>query len=183
MLDTDTAGHCEEQGAEQPSPVETWEEALAHYDRVRSVHSALWGLSDAAQEAVEATTPDRIDHYFDVYGLGIGLSKPRIEEALKHYVWRTGNQLDVAKVASDFDAYQTLFIAARERFETDRLYRQASDHNATFSAVRDRLMAIPAPDTAALLLKIETAAVSLDEEHADSVLADARRLLASEAAE
>ena len=38
-------------------------------------------------------------------------------------------------------------------------------------------MKIPAPDTAVLLIKMELAACTLSDEHSDSVLEDAKRLL------
>jgi hypothetical protein len=50
-----------------------------------------------------------------------------------------------------------------------------------FQAARDDFMQVPAPDQAALLVKLEIWAESLGSDHAEATIADARRLLGGRA--
>lgn len=155
-----------------------WDRALVAFRQVESVHGAAWDRYFAAEEACSEQTPERIARYFDDYNLGIGMSREDVEYWLRAYnTGRSEGRIDVARTADEFDAYQRRFIDARERFQVDRLYQEARAHNPTFAAARDALMQVPAPTLAALLIKIEHAAASLNEEHSEAMLADARRLL------
>ncbi len=168
----------------EPAPAmpvdrDAWDNVLANYRDAAAVHKEVWDRFEAAEEAVDACTPERVDRYFEDYGLGIGMKRDDIEFWLRRYVTRTCEKLDVQAVADEFDAYQAETIAARERFQTDNLYQEGKAINPLFSAARDQLMRCPAPDQSSLLLKIEVASISLDDEHASHMLADARRLLAA----
>lgn len=162
---------------DRPNEQLAWNEALARFRTVDAVHDELarrW--EDACNEADEAT-PDRIDRYFDTFKLGIGMKRDDVEFWLRQYVARTGDVIDIAGTADDFDQYQQLILAARERFEVERLWRELRAHQPDFDRARDDLMAVPAPDHEALLIKLQITAMSLDEDHAESTLADAKRLL------
>lgn len=159
-----------------------WDQTLAAFRKVEMTHDALWDSWERADEAVGDNTPDRVDRYFDDYRLGIGMKRDAVEYWLNAYnVGRGEGRIDVARTADEFDAYQRQTLDARERFQTDRRYKEASGHNPVYQAARDALMEVPAPTIAALLIKIEIAAVSLDDDHGQSTLSDARRLLSGEA--
>lgn len=158
-----------------------WDRALAAFRKVDAVHDDLWGRWEAACEAMDESTPERVDRYFDEYKLGMSMSRDDVEFWLRSYVGRTGKRIDIARTADEFADYQRVHREARERFQTEQLYEAAKAHNAAYYRARDTLMAIAAPTVPALLVKIEIATTSLDDEHAESMLADARRLLARSA--
>ena len=64
-----------------------------------------------------------------------------------------------------------------ETMHDDAQWAKAQAYNPTFDAARDKMMETPAPHLAALLVKIEVTAISLDDEHAELTADDARRLL------
>ncbi|TMJ19544.1 MAG: hypothetical protein E6G92_07145 [Alphaproteobacteria bacterium] len=155
-----------------------WDQALATFREVESDHDRLWGRSERADEAAEANRPARIARYFEDYRLGIGMKRQDVESRLRAYnTGRSEGRIDVARTADEFDAYQRQILEVNERFQTDRLFNEASAHNPIYKAACDALMSAPAPHTAALLIKLEIAAISLDDEHMESAVADARRLL------
>jgi hypothetical protein len=61
--------------------------------------------------------------------------------------------------------------------DEDACYKAMRDHIPAFNAARDALMAVPAPHTDALLVKMHIAVVSRSEEHSSSCRDDAHRLL------
>lgn len=159
-----------------------WDAALAAFREVERQHKVLWDRWEAACDAAADCTPERVARYFDDYRLGIGMSRNDVEYWLRLYnTGRTDRRIDVGSTADEFMTYQQKFLDAHERYQTDRLYNEAQAQNPAYQEARDALMAVPAPTIAALLVKIEIAAVSLDDDHADSMLADARRLLGREA--
>lgn len=157
-----------------------FDSALADYQRAHSEFDRLWALHSAAAEAWFCECP-RQDEYFDEHKLGIGMSRERVIQRLQiNAIIKGADPEDpaIATIADAFMAYQNRNADAKDRLGVDRLEDKASDYGeAEFFPARERLMATPAPDTAALLLKLEIAAVSTDGDHIESVLADARRLL------
>lgn len=168
-----------------------WESAYANYRVVEARHNALGDAWEAAQEAADNATPDRVDRYFDEFNLGIGMSRRRVMPAITHAIVRRdypeGHLLfreesaavvdDAERLTDEFMGYQQKITDARERYQTEQRWDEMRAHQPKFEAARNAFMAVPAPDTDALLTKMEIAAVSLDDDHADSCLADAKRLL------
>ena len=155
-----------------------WDKALAEFRHVDSTFNALIDRSDAAQEAAGEAHP-RVDRYFDEYRLGMGMSRDRVVYWLHHYVLGTKSNIDVQATADEFMAYQDEARKVSERFSVKRLDEACEAYRPTYFQARDALMALSAPDNEGLLIKIELSMQSLDGDHAESTLADARRLLAT----
>jgi hypothetical protein len=155
-----------------------WDKAVAEFRHVDSTFNALIDRSDAAQEAAGEAHP-RVDRYFDEYRLGMGMSRDRVVYWLHHYALDAKSNIDVQATADEFMAYQDEARKVSERFSVKRLDEACEAYRPTYFQARDALMAVDAPDSAALLVKIQLAAQSLDGDHAESTLADARRLLAA----
>ena len=136
---------------------------------------------DTVEEAYGDASGPRPGRYFDDYNLNMSMERGHVDGALTIYNTRQringGVQIDVKQVADEFEAYRRRNADLRKQFRVDEYWDQAKSYRPTYYEARDRLMEIPAPDVTALLAKIEIAAVSLDDGHAEAMLADARRLL------
>ena len=158
-----------------------WDKAFAHWSPIKARFDALCDQFNAAEEAWGEADGPRVDRYFDRYNLHILMERGHIEGALAMYNTGQrvtgGDQIDVKQTADEFEAYRTRSTDLRKHFRVDEYWDRSTAYRSTYFEARDRIMDILAPDVAALLVKIEIAAVSLDDEHAGSVLADARRLL------
>lgn len=172
----------------------TFDAAVA---RLRLADAELQQLDAAltsAHDAAEAACP-RMDEFFKRYGLGAGWSYDRNYRAAhmslvierskgRHSTPQEAKQIsaDAYRVVDDFETY-----CARR----DEAFRGYDKLENRFDAVvdersnaRNDLLDTPAPDQAAMLVKIELLAAILDEvssEDAESIAAvrnDARRLLA-----
>lgn len=145
-----------------------------------AAYTKLCDAHDAADEAAEAALP-RVDGFFDEYRLGMSMKRDAVEFHLQLYNTRervAGKpQIDIAATAEEFERYRREHEAIARRFRVKELDQRCQQCLPTYRSARDALMAVPAPDQAALLIKMEIATVPLDEEHAESALADARRLL------
>jgi len=163
-----------------PASRAAWDSAFAHWSIVQAKYDAVCDRFSAAEEAWGDAQP-RIDRYFDVYGLNTRMERGHVEGALQMYNTRQrvggGTQIDIQQVADEFGAYLKRSADLRRHLRVEEYWDRSEAYRPTYFEARDRLMNIPAPDLAALLVKIEIAAVSLDDEHADSMLTDARRLL------
>ena len=111
------------------------------------------------------------------------MERGHIEGALAIYSTRQrvtgGVQIDAKQTADEFEAYRTRSADLRKAFRVEEYWNDSTAYRPTYFEARDRLMEVPAPDAAALLVKIEIAAVLLDDEHAETMLTDARRLLSN----
>jgi len=150
-----------------------YREANSHFDEAIDRHAEAEGLAGAACP--------RVDVFFDKYRLGMGMNRSRVVENLQYYNVRNdrANRIDVEAVADDFMAFQERSKAAEQRFCVGELEEAIEASRPAFHETREALMRVSAPDTAALLVKIEIAFCSLDTDHADSTLVDAKRLLAA----
>ena len=155
-----------------------WDEALAEFRHVDVTFKALIDRHDAAQEAAAVAHP-RVGRYFDKYRLGMSMDRERVVYWLRCYELTTKTKVDVQATADEFMAYQLAAKEATDRFGVGRTDERVEEFRPVYFRTRDRLMAVRAPDNAALLVKIEMATTSLDEDHAESTLADARRLLST----
>ena len=157
-----------------------WDAALPRWKAVEQTYDAICDRHDAVEEAYGDASP-RIDRYFDDYGLNTSMERGHVEGALTIYNTRMrlngAAKVDVAKVADEFDAYQKRDADLRKHYRVDEYWDAVTAYRPTFFRARDRIMEVPAPHVAALLVKIEIASISLDNNHADAMLADARRLL------
>jgi hypothetical protein len=167
--------------AEAATTSPEWERELAAFRKVEAAHDEIWSRWERAEELLSAAGPERIDRYFDDYKLGIGMKREAVVYRLKVYAASIGEDMDIEGTADAFMTYQSECTAQREKFRTDAFFAAGKAHQPTFNRARDALMEIPAPNTAALLVKIEIAAASLDDDHAEAMLADARRLLGGRA--
>lgn len=79
------------------------------------------------------------------------------------------------------ERWERLEESGTSRAEEDAAYAAIIANGPAYREARDRFMAVPAPHCRALLAKIEISTLSLDDDHAEAVLADARRLLSGEA--
>lgn len=158
-----------------------WDRAFAHWVPVETRFNALHDRFNAAEEAWGEAGDPRVGRYFDEYHLNMLMERGHIEGALAMHNTRQrvtgGDQIDVKQTADEFEAYRTRSTDLRKHFRVDEYWDHATVYRPTYYEARDRIMAVPAPDIPALLVKIEIAAVSLDNEHAESMLVDARRLL------
>ena len=105
-----------------------------------------------------------------------------IEFWLARYVTRTSKRTDIQKTADEFAVYQRRSAEISRSFQIEALWADVKVGLPIYVEAREGLMNVPAPHQAALLVKIEVAAESLDNRHAEIVLADARRLLRDRAA-
>ncbi len=84
---------------------------------------------------------------------------------------------EAERIADEFMAYKARSAEAKRLYRCKELAEQRSAYLPRYVEARDALIAVAAPDNGGLLTKLEIAAESLDDEHAESALADARRLL------
>jgi hypothetical protein len=155
-----------------------WDRVFASYQRARARFDALCARWEAEDEARGEALPERVDRYFDDYRLGMGMNRETVLFWLRIYASNPAHSLDVEATADEFMEYQRLNAEISSRFRVDELYQEMSDYLPAFNEARNAMMEVPAPDKAALLVKIENASISLCEDHAEATLADARRLLA-----
>ena len=164
-----------------PTSRSAWDKAFANWSAVQGKYDALCDRFDTAEEAYGDASGPRPGRYFDDYNLNMSMERGHVEGALAIYNTRQritgGVQIDVKQVADEFEAYRRRNTDLRKHFCVDEHWEQAKAYQPTYYEARDRIMMVAAPDVAALLVKIEIAAVSLDDEHAEAMLADARRLL------
>lgn len=153
-----------------------WNAAYAAFRRTERRYDELCKHEDDANNAVADAQP-RVDRYFDEYGLNTAMAREQIESHLRFHAVATGKSIDVDKETEAFAAYLAEGKALKARYRVDELGKARKAYYPTFLAARDALMRVPAPTTATLLAKMEIAAISLDDEHAEATLADARRLL------
>ncbi|MDQ3458592.1 MAG: hypothetical protein M3498_04680 [Deinococcota bacterium] len=155
-----------------------WDRALEEFRRVEAIHAAAYARHDEAEEAASDHIPERPGHLIDRHGLFMGMDRKQIEKALR---WKGLSEPAIAAAADEMAAYQQAWDAARRRFRVQETWAEAKKTNPAFDVARDALMKVAAPTTAALLVKMEISTISLDDEHAEATLTDARRLLAGEA--
>ncbi|WP_126173465.1 hypothetical protein [Altericroceibacterium xinjiangense] len=160
-----------------PADTTAWDRALATYRRAEARYEQLCDECAAADQAVAHATPARVDRYFEEYGLGIGMTRAQIAFYLAHYNLRAKVKIDQNATLEEFEAYQNQTLAARKRFRTFEFDAARRAYYPTYVQAQNDLMKVPAPTNAALLMKVEIATTSQDEDHAESMLADARRLL------
>lgn len=178
-----------------------WEQAYERFQRAKRESERLFGEHSAAEVAWDAACP-RESRFFDEFNLGIGIQRDRVLDRVRH---KLGTQQgisgivmsppasrkayeakldaisnDARQITDHFMAYQDRHNETKSAFRVEELWQRATDFDdECYFPARDELMRLPAPDEAALLVIMEVSCVSLDDEHAESVLADARRLLAS----
>ncbi len=157
-----------------------WDEAFA---RFRELNAAFDKAIDRHSKAEGAAGDDcpREDRFFDTYGLGMGMSRRRVIDALRWYGDRTGNRINEHEAADEFEAYQVRSQEASKRHNVDELQERIEELQEPWGAARDAIMAIPAPDTDGLLVKLDLAFGSLCIADAENAMADARRLLGGRA--
>ena len=154
-----------------------WDAAFARYQRANAKHIALVDAHSQAEEAHSVAHP-RKDIFFDEYRLGIGMTYERAVETLNFYSIIKKRPINAKAIAEEFMAYQHEDKELSRRFKLDELDDAVTEHlKSEYLPARDALMQLAAPDAAGLLAKIEIATVSLENDHAESMLADARRLL------
>lgn len=173
-----------------------WNKALAEYQRAQAEHDRLWAAFNDAEERCGKACP-RVDHYFDEYKLGMGMKRETVLMNLTVELSRQRAKAfalldeagkreaclqiraDCERIADEFMAYQARDRATQERCRIDDLNEVAAEFGERhYFPARERLMETPAPDTAALLVKMGIAAQSGDEDHMERCHADAVRLLA-----
>ena len=111
----------------------------------------------------------------------MGMTRRRIIDALRWYGDRTGERINEHEVADEFEAYQARSQEAAKRHNVEELQERIEELQQPWRAASAAIMAIPAPDTGALLVKLDIAFGSLCTDHAESAMADARRLLGGRA--
>lgn len=157
-----------------------WNTALAHYQRAHAEFERLWSMHEAAENACERECP-RIASFFDKDKLGIGMSRERVIERLRFNHWATGEAGDEGALrqrADEFMAYQEHHERVRKLHRVDEWEEQASAYGkAHYFPARAALMAVPAPDTDALVVKIGIAAGAYEDDFVKSCHTDAKRLL------
>lgn len=175
-----------------------WNRALSEFRRVEARGDGMWKAWDDA----ETQLPERPESLQGLGAIAIRGNRENIRrDILFHLCQRDfpaggrvlypperkaeyGAHLDrlcseADKLTDDAVAYGKRFDEVRRRLRIDELYGAATKYrDEVFFPARNALMAIPAPDARALLAKFEIAATSLEEEHLEGCLADAKRLLA-----
>lgn len=175
----------------------TWDQELGRYQRIRAEFDRRSAAEEEACEAASRECP-RVAHFFDKYALELGMDRKRairsatiacvIRDSADHLVLyprekRLEQERQLAaidaeaeKVADEFVAYQARRERARKTHNCDELATYSNDYRETFFAARDRIMSVPAPDVAALLVKIEEG-IGFGDEYDDAIRDDAHRLL------
>lgn len=171
MHDTDTIDRAQAQANL------AWDEAFGRFAEIDAAFDEAIERHTAADEAADVEVP-REDRFFDEYNLGMGMSRERVLDALRSYGWRAGEAVDEPAILAEFEDYQARVRAANKRHRVEELDAKVDELREPWREAREALMAVPAPDQAALLVKLEVALISGCDDHADSALADARRLLA-----
>jgi len=164
--------------------------------RLRDVHQPRpIALLRGCHEAVFRDCP-RADQFFDEYDLRLSMDHKHavraatvaccIRDRADHLVLyprkkrlEQEKQLkamyaEVNRVADEFMVYQAKHEEAWRRHNCEVLSHDVNAYRQ-FTA-RDRLMAVPAPDTAALLVKIDVG-TGLGDDYDDAIRADAHRLI------
>jgi hypothetical protein len=154
-----------------------WDAALAEYRRVFDAHSAAWDAYWTAQEAAFDDSPPFPEHLSKRFFLTPSMEPDMVKIFVRTAADVPGQPFDIDAVVAEWEAHRSGRAAANAFHRTVELDAAATAWSVPFHTARDGLMAIPAPTTAALLVKIEIASTSLDDDHADATLADARRLL------
>lgn len=157
-----------------------WDRALAAYRSAEAIFRTAHDAFHEAEEQASAFVPPRPDKLIDEYGLFFSMKRDRIEQTLRYHLPNDDQVAERTRIADQFESHERQSKDAARRFDTQGLWRQAKLTDPAFHATRDALMQVPAPTLAALLIKIEIAGISLDEEHGDAMVADARRLLSRE---
>lgn len=176
-----------------------WDQAFARFQRVKAEYDRLCDAETAADEAAGETVP-REARFFDEYGLYMGDDREAAVRSITAACWtrdfggrgiplyprheREAYEAKLAeinaeaeRVADEFMTFKARAEEAKRRYRCKELAAQRSAYLPRYQEARDALMVVPAPDNGALLTKLEIATESLDNEHAESALADARRLL------
>ncbi len=157
----------------------SWDEAIARFGELNAAFEKALDRHTEAENAAGEERP-REDRFFDTYGLGMGMSRRRVIDALRWYSDRTGDRINEHEVADEFEACQARSKDAAKRHNVDELQERIEELQEPWGAARDAIMVIPAPDTGALLVKLDIAFGSLRTDHGESAMADARRLLGGE---
>ncbi len=176
-----------------------WDKEFARFQRVKAEYDRLCDAETAADDAAGEAVP-REARFFEQYGLYMGNDRKAAVRAITHACYRRdlgqrGYPLypqrereafdakmaeinaEAERVADEFITFKARTEEAKRRYRCKELAEQRSSYLPRYVEARDALIAVPAPDNAALLTKMEIAAESLDDEHAESALLDARRLL------
>lgn len=156
----------------------SWDEALARFREVDTAFNEALDRHSKAENSADDECP-REARFFDTYRLGMGMSRQRVIDELRWYSDRTGGRINEHELADKFEAYQARSQEAAKRHSVDELDKRIDELKEPWRAAREAIMAIPAPDTAALLVKLDIAFTSLCTDHAEIAMADARRLLAA----
>lgn len=175
-----------------------WNAAVARLKAVQEQFARIDGTLRALHDAAEAACPRR-DEFFRRFGMGSGWSRQRNFQAAQMaiVIERTEGGAVLSRAAAEqatADAYRVV-----DDFETwcarhDEAFREYNAMEERFDAIVDErsraqeaVLATPAPDSDALLFKIEllsammTEAAAEDAHRLDAVHADARRLLTGRA--
>ncbi len=156
-----------------------WNEAFARFRELMAAFDKALDRHSKAENAADDCP--REARFFDTYGLGMGMSRRRVIDALRWYGDRTGDRINDQEVADEFEAYQARSKDAAKRHNVDERQERIEELQEPWGAARDAIMAIPAPNTGALLVKLDIAFGSLFTDHAEIAMADARRLLGGRA--
>ncbi len=177
-----------------------WDKEFARFQRVKAEYDRLCDAETAADEAAGEAVP-REARVFDAYGLymgdrreaavrsitaaccardfgrqrGIPLYPKHEREAYEAKLAEINAEAE--RVADEFMTFKARAEEAKRRYRCKELAEQRKAYLPRYLEAREALMVLPAPDNAALLTKLEIAAESQTDEHAESALADARRLL------
>lgn len=154
-----------------------WDAALAEYQRVHAAHSAAWDAFWTAHEAAIDDSPAYPEHLAKRFFLTPSMEPELVRALVRTAADVVGAPFDIDAVVAEWEGHRKGREAANAFHRTKELEAAAKSWSIPFHTARDGLMAIPAPTNAALLVKIEIASHSLDEDHGESTLADAQRLL------
>lgn len=151
-----------------------WNAALTNFRAVSAAYDAAIERHAAAENAAALLRPSG-DKFFmrDGYNLGMGMTRERVVDRLS---W-TCPEADAEAVADDFMAYQERCGQASLACGEPQADAAVNALLEPYGAAREALMAVPAPDMAALIVKLEIAAHWTDDEFTAAALADARRLV------
>lgn len=175
-----------------------WDAALARYHVACKAHDAAIDRHSNAVEAAENDCPHDPLWFDDKYKLRTGMSRdeaahfialelvrdemkkrrelPRRDEAAARAACRALNA-EARRLADEFMAYNARIADAERRHHVADFEAEEETAATNWKAAHIELMAIPAPDVPAFLMKLETAIHFGGHRDKLGVLDDARRLL------
>lgn len=158
---------------EAPSEQIAWDDALAAYLAADAAYNEAIALEEASAEAVDEDVP-RPSHLFDL-GLHMGIKSHQM--ALDRLRWHEvlyDKSLNAEKLADEWMRHIAAHEEAERRYNTAELNAKVKSAGDVWTAARDTLLAIPAPDVAGLLAKLR---ITLTYNDQDDLLAESERLL------